>query len=211
MQRTISILIAFTLGILGCTKGPKAGSSGGAAEDDGKGSFALCGQATKAAEYLDFGGRNLAKDRISAEEIPSQGDRARLKPFSALEAEFRRVTGQVPSELQTAAATFNSAPPRWFREPQASGISLFVAYNLAFEVAKKKLEAQEEYKQTPNPDSAAAACTQFATEAWLAEPSPSEVKYCTDLVMNEDSGKTNVDRWAHGLSAILTASRFLGY
>ena len=217
MKYTIAGLAILTSILGGCTPPKKLSFGGGNGKDDlnstGQPMFGLCGTTT-GTEYKGFGGVDLTRARVKAEEIPTLGDRYRIKPFSTFSQEYERATGIVPEGLASAATSFISPPDRWYREAEANGTSIFVSYGLGFEASLKMVEASNnlEYDMAPTQEAATKECTEFAEKAWRANPSAEEVSTCVNLMTTGTAAETeNKVRWAHGFASILTSAGFLSY
>ncbi len=159
--------------------------------------------------YTDFDGKSLVAQRIQA--LPNV-DRGRIKPYGALAGEYARVLGKVPESLAGAASTYGPAPERWYEEPQASGITVLSAFEVAFDGCLGHTETDAKYAAMPEPSTAAAECTAMARKFWSRMPSPSEVDACVAVATTGTASEPQARRkWAYACAATLTASGFLTY
>jgi len=223
MKRTIGLTIILAAGLVACGKAPKhhSGTAVGTAQTgnadpnnpdavDPKASTMLTCSVTDGKLYKGFGGINLAAGRVT--EVAKDGDRYRVKPYTALSGEYTRVMGAVPPSLTANAATFAAAPDRWFVDTQASAVTLFTSYRVAYEAALTVAAADAKYAAAPTEDTATANCTAFARQAWNRLPNPDEVNACKKVALVETLAETDIKaRWAYTLASVLTAAGFLAY
>lgn len=159
--------------------------------------------------YKSFDGAKLEAER------PNEGtgvNRARVKPYQVLAAEYQRVLGTTPESIKTAGASFNAAPARWYGETSYSGVTMNTAFNIAFEGCLTFTAANANMKSAPTTDSAKAECTSFMRKAWSRTPAPEEVDACTDLAVNKLSTETEpTRRWAYVCASILSSTQFLTF
>lgn len=172
-----------------------------------------CGIVPKAYTGLD--GKLLARDR---DETPSSQDIMRIKPFTALLGDYRRIFGTPPRAAFDAASTFGVVPPRWFAEPQAGAISLFAAHRIAFAGCVSLMPSHEAWATMPSEEEARSQCTQWGREFWGHPPDTAQRETCVKFVTNDAlfSGATPPvtnagERWAAGCAMMLTTEEFLSY
>jgi hypothetical protein len=216
------LLISLVLPACGKAKKPKlypAGSSSTASGIDGskttdggmnsKGGMLTC-SATDGKTYMGFGNVSLVAGRKT--EVPKEGDRFRVKPYSVLAGEFTRVLGSEPASLAANATSFVSAPDRWYVDTQASAITLFTSFRVAYEGALKLASSDAKFAAAPTEESASANCNSFARQAWNRLPTVEEVAACKKVALIETVGETDVKaRWAYTLASVLAAANFLSY
>ncbi len=168
-----------------------------------------CTDVSQGRTYKGFDGESLESTRLK--ENVGQ-DRARLKPFSALNEEFVRVFGSAPASLAGAADSFAVPPARWYDEPQATGVGLAALYNISFEAGLGYAKANAQYAAAPTAQSAATECTAFMKKAWLRTPVPAEIDQCTTLATTGVAKEPNAQRkWAYVFAMVVTSSPFLTY
>lgn len=205
-----SIILNLSI-ISGCTKKPKSLSGSGNGTGENTPVFGLCGSAST-TKYIGFGNRELGNERTKPEDIPEDGDRARVKPYSTFSKEYVRVTGIDPDAIANSAATFASAPERWYIEPQATATTIFVSYKIGYESCLKMLEADPASDQVPTTESATKDCTEIAQKAWQRDPSSEEVAACVKVAVEDTASESdNRVRKAHACASVMTAAGFLSY
>jgi hypothetical protein len=159
--------------------------------------------------YVGIGGVPLEADRVPA---LAGADRLRLKPFSALAAEYARVLGNMAADVGAFRATFGEAPPRWFTEPDASANTLYASFSLAFQGCLAETAAAPSYGEAPTAATADATCRGFALRFWDRRPTDAEVAPCVRLATDATSAEADPRaRWAYACAAVLTAAGFLSY
>lgn len=195
------------------TGGPQRGGNGGGEEgtqpgEEGKPDPqdpALCTSKT----YAGFDNRELTSER---KMLKLGTDRARMKPFSALQTEFQRVLGSTPASLTGAAATFGQPPARWNEEPSANAVALQTAYSIAFDGCLTYTATAAEYASAPDGATAEAQCAAMARKFWSKTPGPSEISACVDVATTGSAAEPNARRkWAYACASVLTSAGFLAY
>ncbi|MFZ5441731.1 MAG: hypothetical protein ACOZQL_17140 [Myxococcota bacterium] len=167
---------------------------------------ALC---TPGRSYQGFGGEDLTFDRKEAEVGL---ERARAKPFSALQTEYPRVLGNTPALLAQSESTFGLTPPRWFNKGDPNAVSLYQAYRIAFQGCLTLTANAAPYAQQPTVETATAECAGWAKKFWSRAGLGPELQACADVIGMYSTRETNVRRrWAHGCASILTSSDFLTF
>lgn len=223
MKRTIGLSIILAASLVACGKAPKhssgaqIGTTQTATPDgmnpdgtDPSASTMLTCSLTDGKAYKGFGNVNLVAGRVT--EVAKDGDRYRVKPYTALSGEFTRVMGAVPASLTANAATFAAAPDRWYVDTQASAVTLFTSFRVAYESALTIAGSDAKYAATPTEESASANCTAFARQAWNRLPSADEVNACKKVALLDTAAETDIKaRWAYALASVLTAAGFLAY
>jgi hypothetical protein len=178
-------------------------------EDNGRPLMLTCDPSSN-KKYQGLGGKELTLGRV--EEVPKLGDRARIKPFSALTGEFSRVLKFTPSSLTNNAATFNAAPDRWYLEPSLNGVNVFTAYRAAYEAALSYAGTDPMLLAAPSDESATQACAAIAEKAWNRQPTEQEVNSCKKVALNDSASEGDIKkRWAYAIASILTATGFMSY
>jgi hypothetical protein len=166
-------------------------------------------QCSPSKSYLGYGGRDLTNERT---QTALGVDRARLKPFGALQSEYPRVLGSTPASLEGAAATFGQAGPRWYAEPMANSSALQSAYDIAFDGCLTYTSKGAEFAAAPDGPTAATQCGAMARKFWSKTPAPQEVQACVDMATKGAAKETDVRRkWAYACASVLTAAGFLTY
>jgi hypothetical protein len=151
----------------------------------------------------------LNADRVEADY---KVDRMRIKPYSALGDEYLRVIGRTPALYPSMAATFGSSPARWYDEPQASAVTLFASFKMAFQGCLDVTATAAEYGSAPEAAAAKSACQNWALGFWSRAPSTGEVDSCVRVATQDTSGEPDVrKRWAYTCAAVLNSAGFLAY
>lgn len=167
---------------------------------------ALCDSGKK---YVGFGGQDLTADRKEAEVGL---ERARMKPFSALQTEFPRVLGNTPALLGQSESTFGITPPRWMPQPQSSAIALYTAYRVAFQGCLTVTQTPAKYNVAPTQATAMTECAGWAKKFWSRAALGPEIEACAKIITTESATETDLRRrWSYGCASILTSSDFLTY
>ncbi|MGQ0503911.1 MAG: hypothetical protein ACT4TC_01175 [Myxococcaceae bacterium] len=171
--------------------------------------FTCNGGAGTGSKYTGFAGTELVDDRL-----PQQAnlDRSRVKPYSALVAEYPRVLGSTPALLAGFGSTFGEPAVRWNTEPQASAVSLYTAYRVAFQGCLTYTGTAAAYAAAPSDASAATECGNFATKFWSRSASSAEITTCVKATVADTTTEPDARRrWAYGCAAVLSAAGFLSY
>lgn len=177
-------------------------------EEEGK--LALICSTEDSKSYKGFGGTELVIGRVT--EVPEQGDRYRIKPYSTLEKEFQRVTANVPKSLVANAATFAAAADRWYTEPQGGAVTLFTLYRIAYDAALTYVATDAKWSVAPTESTAKVECQLFARVAWNREPSDLEIQACKQIAVVDTATETDPKmRWAYALASVLNATGFIAY
>ena len=159
--------------------------------------------------YKGFGGTLLEVGRVDSDLGIDQG---RVKPFSAMGQEYKRVLGSTVPLLAGFNTTFDAAPARWYVEPQSSAVSVFTSYRVAFAGCLTYTANPSQYQSAPDPTSAATECTAFATAFWSRQPSPTDIEACVQVATVDSSKETDPKRrWAYACASVLTAAGFLTF
>lgn len=159
--------------------------------------------------YTGFAGTMLEAGRV---DMDLGVERARMKPFSALQGEYTRVLGNTPGLLATSASTFAIEPNRWLVEPQGSAINLYQAYRIAFQGCLTATSTATQYGSVPSNSTATSECTGWARKFWSRTPNQAEVDSCVQVAMVDTSSETNARRrWAYTCAAVLAATGFMTY
>ncbi len=223
MKITIGLSLILAAGLVACGKAPKhhSGTTTGTTQSgnvdpnnptgmDPKASTMLTCSLTDGKQYKGFGNVSLVAGRVT--EVAKDGDRFRVKPYTSLAGEYTRVMGAVPASLTANAATFAAAPDRWYVDTQASAVTIFTSYRVAYEAALTMAGADSKYAAIPTETSATENCTTFARQAWNRLPSVDEVNACKNVALVVTAAETDIKaRWAYTLASVLTAAGFLAY
>jgi hypothetical protein len=183
--------------------------SQGARRADPNASANLVTCTEQGASYTGFGGKKLDEGRVKA---AIGADRARVKPYSALRAEYERVIGVAPSGIDRAASSFGAPPDRFASETRASAIQIYSAFRLAFDGCLSHVETIPAFAEPPAPDEAKAQCAAWARNFWSRTPTPAEVDQCANVALVDSAGEAVPQRrWAYTCAALLSSAGFLTY
>jgi hypothetical protein len=136
-----------------------------------------------------------------------------VKPFSALSGEYTRALGATPALISGLGTTFGEPQVRWSVEPQASAVSLYTAYRVAFQGCLTYTGTANAFAATPTNATALTECGNFAQKFWSRPAAQGELAACVKAtVADTATGEPNLRRrWAYGCASVLTAAAFLSY
>lgn len=199
--------LAAASSLAGCAEDPNALTRRGPGSDQ---SSALeCTEAEPERSYELFDGTKLEASR--ADENVGV-NRARVKPFAALEKEFQRVLGVAPASIKSAGGSFESPPARWFGETEYSGVSLHAMASLSFDACLAYTKTGTAFGSAPTEDTARGECTKLMRKAWSRSPSPDEIAACAELATDDLASEKDVRRrWAYVCASVLSSSQFLTF
>lgn len=159
--------------------------------------------------YQGFGGNDLTLDR---REVDVGFERARTKPFAALQSEYVRVLGNTPDLLAQSESTFGLTPARWYPKTDPNAVSLYQAYRIAFQGCLTLTSQPAQYAQLPTIETARSECGLWAKRFWSRTAMAPEIEACANVIGVYSTSETSVRRrWAHGCASVLTASDFLTF
>jgi hypothetical protein len=171
-----------------------------------------CTTAPQGRSYTDFGGNRLEESRVNQD---ISANRARLKPFSAMATEYKRVLGQVPASLAGQSGAFEIPPARWYEEPSLSGVGMSTLFGVGFEAATAYTATDARFKKAPDAASAPAECANFLRLVSSRIPTTTEIQACASFALGSVGGLAKEPkaerRWAYVLATALTSSGFLSY
>lgn len=137
-------------------------------------------------------------------------DRRRIKPYSAMGTELKRVLGQSPASLTSSAAAFGDVPARWYVEPVAGAVTVYTTYSVAFTACYDAM-GDAAHAQAPTDATAKTECTTLQRKAWQRSPTPEETAACVTLAVTKRTSDAPRRRWAHTCAAIMTSAGFTTY
>ena len=222
MNRTSYLLVFATISALSgiaCVEDPNSLTGGrdrrgtnGDVDDENPGDTSAALQCTEAPvgrSYTLFDG---SKTEAKRQNENVGVNRARVKPFAAMEQEFQRVLGVVPPSLKGAAGSFDVPAARWYGEAEYSAISLHAMAEIAFEGCLAYTKSSPAFAAAPTDDSARTECSKLMRKAWSRSPSPDEIAGCADLATTTLADEKDVSRrWAYACASVLSASQFLTF
>jgi hypothetical protein len=220
MKTTLLFALAvLALALTGCNGSAmaKLKTTTGGTDPDGNGPGNLpppdgippdVGQCTQGFSYTGFGGTQLVVGRSDEDE---GFDRDRVKPLDALRGEYARVLGTTPDTINTVANTFGNTPPRWYIEPQASAVSLFSSFRIAFAGCVPQTDSST-FDATPTDATLRTQCQSWANQFWSRNATQDELDSCVDTVLNHTSDEPGTRlKWAYGCATVLSSAGFLAY
>lgn len=218
MKRIFCLVVfatASALAVLGCddpnelTGGPGDRGRNGEDGTDDSAAALECTEAPVGRSYTLFDGTKLEQSRHN-ENVGV--NRARVKPFAAMEKEFQRVLGVVPPSLKDSAGSFDVPAARWFGEAEYSAVSLHAMAEISFEACLAYTKTSPAFAAPPTAETAGAECSKLMRKAWSRSPSPDEISGCADLATTALADEKDVGRrWAYACASVLSASQFLTF
>lgn len=168
-----------------------------------------CTQAPEGRSYTLFDGSKL-EDKRANENVGV--NRARTKPFSVLEAEYKRVLGVVAPSIKDSASSFPAPTARWYADSSYSAVSLNAVAELSFKSCVEYTKTAAQFAAAPETESARSECESLMRKAWSRAPSPDESNGCVELAVTGLADETDARRrWAYVCASILSASQFLTF
>lgn len=159
--------------------------------------------------YQGFGGQELTLDR---KETDLGLERARTKPFAALQTEYTRVLGSTPELLAQSESTFGLTPPRWYPKTDPNAVSLYQAYRIAFQGCLTLTAQPTRYAELPTVQTATTECAAWSKKFWGRAAMAPELEACANVIGVYATSETSLRRrWAHGCASVLTSSDFLTF
>ncbi len=222
---TLSALAALGLALAGCDNGGDLSIDDGTGGDD-QADAGPGGGDTKPKTCTDlqtsYTGFGNSKLEVGRKDAPIGTDRFRMKPYSMLTDEYKRVLATTPTVLGESGPTFGQPPDRWYVEPKPGAVALYQAYRVAFEGCLTYTGTDAKYKVAPDATAAQAECTAMETKFWSRTPTPDEVQACVDVAVTDSTmelvpGGTSTKptdpqrRWSYACASVMTAPGFLSY
>lgn len=168
-----------------------------------------CTEAPQGRSYALFDGSKLEASRVN-ENVGV--NRARTKPFSVLEAEYKRVLGVVTPAIKDSASSFPASTARWYADSSYSAVSLNAVAELSFKSCVEYTKSGAAFAAAPTAESARSECEGLMRKAWSRAPSPEETDACADLAVTGLADETDARRrWAYVCASVLSASQFLTF
>jgi hypothetical protein len=182
-------------------------------------------------QHVGLGGIALAAGRLDGTQTEDKksvivGDRHRVKPFSVLVDDMRRVLGtanqgSMDALINGSADAFGAPPARWFAEPQAGAVSIYTTYRIAFRGCLQYANTVAEWSQQPNATSAAAECSKLQQKAWNVTPSQEEIDACVGIA-TDAAGFAAVPapvgpitdaktKWTYACASVLSSAKFTSF
>ncbi|NOU32466.1 MAG: hypothetical protein HOO96_31560 [Polyangiaceae bacterium] len=180
--------------------------------------------------YTGLGSKALAAGRVDGKQDDKQNtvviDRHRVKPFQVLVDDMHRILGtanqaNMDTLITGSADAFGAPPNRWFAEPQASAVTLFTTYRIAFRGCLQYANTVPAWTQQPNATTAAAECATLAAKVWDTVPSKAEIDACVAVATDETEfakvpaptgpvtdAKT---KWAYACASVFESNKFTSF
>jgi hypothetical protein len=170
---------------------------------------AATGQCVSTTSYAGYDGIVLEADRADG---VANTNRSRVKPYAVLKDEYTRVLGAAPPLMATMASTFGAPPDRWSIEAEASGVTLFSSYRVAFQGCLAATATAANFAAAPTAATAGTECTAWATKMWSKTPSAAEVAPCVQVAVTDSATDTDARRrWSYACASVLSSSPFLTF
>jgi hypothetical protein len=179
-------------------------------------------------KHIGLGGKdmNIRVDGTQDQTTwaPVVEDRHRMKSYDVLKGDFARVLGttnqtNMQNLLNNSADAFGAAPPRWYAEAQASAVSLYTTYRVAFRGCLQYANVTPEWATAPTAATAATECAKFQQKAWDRVPVKEEIDACVAIATDEASFAKGTPqpvtdakaKWAYACASVLSSSNFTSY
>lgn len=167
-------------------------------------------------QYTGFAGTMLEAGRVDND---LGLERSRVKPYSALTAEYSRVLGNNPALIGQSATTFGQDPARWLTEPTSSAVTVYTAFRVAFQgcLTVTTSTANAKFQTLPSNSTAATECATWARKFWSRDATQAEIDACVQVAMVDAAKEgTNTNppasrRWAYACASVLSAAGFMTY
>lgn len=159
--------------------------------------------------YVGLGSRSLEADRV---DNPVGTDRRQVKPYSMLPSEYARVLGSTPTTILNQGKTFNEPVARWHEPAELAAVSLYQAFQAAFEGCLTFTATAAKFAVNPTSTTAPTECAAFQQAFWSRVPTSAETSACASFATS--AVNNDVDprrRWAYACAAVLTSTGFLTY
>lgn len=132
--------------------------------------------AKAAADYIwvEIIGGTLTETGGFLPDIPVESglDTLRIKSFDAIAADYERVFGEVPSDLENGKSAFRETPNFWYEERSIGAVSLNVLANAAVQACSN------ESLPANNETAIRSACANWAERMWLRPATNDELDSC---------------------------------
>jgi hypothetical protein len=179
-------------------------------------------------KHIGLGGKdlNLRVDgsQDQASWAPIIEDRHRMKPYEVLKGDFARTLGtagqtNMTNLINNSADAFGAAPARWYAEPQASAVSLYTTYRVAFRGCLQYSTTMPTWSTQPTAATAATECAALQQKAWDRVPVKEEIDACVAIATDEASFAKGTPqpvtdaktKWAYACASVLSSSNFTSY
>lgn len=160
---------------------------------------------------LAYPGLNGAELTASRLEYEPGTNRARMRPYKQLRAEYLRVLGVIPKFMGYQDFTFYEPVIRWFVEPELNAINVLISYRSGFQGCRAYLK-EPLYEVPPTAEMARAQCQAWQRRFWSLEPTDAEIDTCAQVLLHPSNTDPVIkNRWAYGCASVLTSTPFLTY
>jgi hypothetical protein len=117
-----------------------------------------------------------------------------------------------PASLTGSGPTFGQPGARWYTEPQASAVSIYQAFTVAFDGCLTYTATPPQYATAPDATSAATECTAMTRKFWSRNATPDEIASCVNVATVDAAKETDAKRkWAYTCAAVMTSAGFVTY
>ena len=118
------------------------------------------------------------------------------------------VTNGFPPTSPTAN-TFAIIPARWFIEPEASAVTVYTSFRIAFQGCLTATATPARYATLPSNTTAETECGTWARKFWSRTATQPELDACVKVAMVDTTTETDPKRrWAYACASVMTAAGF---
>lgn len=115
-------------------------------------------------------------------------DTLRIKSYDAIAADYERVFGEIPSDLENGKSAFRETPKFWYEERSIGAVSLNVLANAAVQACSN------EALPANNPTAIRNACANWAERMWLRSATTDELDSCVATATTVTDDLANSDK-----------------
>lgn len=115
-------------------------------------------------------------------------DTLRIKSYDAIAADYERVFGEVPSDLENGKSAFRETPKFWYEERSIGAVSLNVLANAAVQACSNEALPANNASAIRN------ACANWAERMWLRSATTDELDSCVATATTVTDDLANSDK-----------------
>ena len=115
-------------------------------------------------------------------------DTLRIKSYDAIAADYERVFGEVPSDLENGKSAFRETPKFWYEERSIGAVSLNVLANAAVQACSNETLPANNATAIRN------ACANWAERMWLRPATTDELNSCVATATTVTDDLANSDK-----------------
>lgn len=149
-----------------------------------------CAKATADYIWVEIIGGTLTATGgfLPSTPIESGLDTLRIKSYDAIAADYQRVFGDIPSDLENGKSAFRETPKYWYEERSIGAVSLNVLANAAVQACSS------ESLPANNPSAIRTACANWAERMWLRPATADELDSCVATATTVTNGLADSDK-----------------